>query len=683
MTVAYDLLPVVHRIRDAELGYPLRSLLLVVEEELAQLRADVDGLYDDWFIETCAEWVVPYIGALLGLPPLQPVPGIGGGRSLVANTIGYRRRTGTAPVLELVARDVTGWQARAVEYFALLATTQHLDHVRPTQARTADLRDGDGLAQIGTPFDAVARSADVRHIDVGRGKYNLPNIGVHLWRLVAYPVKGGHARAEDAARGRWRFDPAGRDRPLFRRPSGADADGGVGPDDVPAPLGRRTLHNILKEDPPDPDPPLAVVLPGSTEPVALVSADLSDWTRPDRDDVVAVDPALGRLTVGDGVRIAGTEHIAVDYAYGFPGDIGAGTHDRRATLEEALGGTPHVSWSVSVAADDPVPGRRVTTIGQALALWENRTDLTSGQLGVIAIADSATYHENLDVVLPPGDRLVIVAATVPTHDPARAVVTDVAALNAGVVLPHLVGDITVRRPQGQEEDATGELVLDGLSVQGCLRVEAEALAGLVVADCTFLGTGSSTDAGWVTSEDGWDLAVRMLRTVAAGVRLDKAQGFAVRDSILYADGPGAVVAIDAGSARADVTACTVLGETRVRILTASNTIFRECVQVSSRQEGCVRFSYLPFASLTPRRYRCQPDAAGSALVPVFTATEPVHPAFGQLAATCPEQITHGADDEGEMGAYHFLQQPRRSANLAAQLDRYLRFGLEAGFFFAT
>jgi len=73
-------------------------------------------MYDNWFIETCEDWVVPYIGALLGLPALQPVPGIGGGRSIVANTIGYRRRTGTAAVLELVARDVTGWQARAVEY---------------------------------------------------------------------------------------------------------------------------------------------------------------------------------------------------------------------------------------------------------------------------------------------------------------------------------------------------------------------------------------------------------------------------------------------------------------------------------------------------------------------------------------------------------------------------------------
>jgi hypothetical protein len=36
-----------------------------------------------------------------------------------------------------------------------------------------------------------------------------------------------------------------------------------------------------------------------------------------------------------------------------------------------------------------------------------------------------------------------------------------------------------------------------------------------------------------------------------------------------------------------------------------------------------------------------------------------------------------------MGAYHFLQQSLRLANLTSQLTAYMRFGLEAGVFFAT
>lgn len=677
---AYDLLPAVHRIRDAELDYPLRSLLEVVEEELTRLRADVDGLYDDWFVETCAEWVVPYIGALLGVPPLQPVPGNGGGRALVANTIGYRRRTGTAAVLELVARDVTGWPARAVEYFAMLLTTQHLDHVRIDQARTADLRDAGGLAAIGTPFDAVARGADVRHIDLGRGRYNLPNVGLHLWRLDAYPVRGGYARAVgDETLGRWTFDPAGRDRRLFRRAAPVAPDARVGPENVPAPLGRRALLRANGAAPAltGPEPVLAVRLDGQpVAPTRLIGADLRDWARPKSGAPVpvAVDPVLGRLTLPEDER---PRHVAVDYAYGYPGDVGAGPHDRRESFAAAVVDAPKINWLVVVTQDEDavIPGRRVSSIGTALQLWETRTDLRSGQVGVIAITDSATYEGSLDVVVPPGDRLVIVAATVPSLP--TDTVPDVGALAAVGVVPHIVGDIRVRSGSN-EPDTSAELVLDGLSIEGDVHLAPGELTGLVVADCTLVDDGRRP-GGWVRAGDDRHLAVRLLRSVAAGVCLDEAETVVLEGSILHA----AVMAVDAASARTDVTACTVFGTTRVRILEASNTIFCADVEVAQRQEGCVRFSYLPFASRTPRRYRCQPTSATSTVAPVFTDDHPIDPAFAQLAATCPEEISRGADDQSEMGAYNALQQPQRMANLTAQLDRYLRFGLEAGFFFAT
>ena len=62
----YNLLPAIYRIRDAnDGGQSLRALMAVLESEFTRLEQDIDGLYDDWFIETCAEWVVPYIGDLL------------------------------------------------------------------------------------------------------------------------------------------------------------------------------------------------------------------------------------------------------------------------------------------------------------------------------------------------------------------------------------------------------------------------------------------------------------------------------------------------------------------------------------------------------------------------------------------------------------------------------------------
>ena len=168
----YNLLPAIHRIRDAEQGEPLRQLLTLVTEQVGILEEDLEQLYDNQFIETCAPWVLPYIGDLIGYRPLHPTgldqvtP-----RAEVAHTIGYRRRKGTACVLEQLARDVTGivrdgnrWNARAVEFFQLLATTQFMNHVRLTNYYAPDLREWEPLERLGSAFETSAHTVDVRHV---------------------------------------------------------------------------------------------------------------------------------------------------------------------------------------------------------------------------------------------------------------------------------------------------------------------------------------------------------------------------------------------------------------------------------------------------------------------------------------------------------------------------------------
>src|SRR5215472_7082979 len=66
----YELLPAVYRLRDADKGYPLRALLQVISEQVNLVEADIARLYENWFIETCQDWVVPYIGELVGYTPL-------------------------------------------------------------------------------------------------------------------------------------------------------------------------------------------------------------------------------------------------------------------------------------------------------------------------------------------------------------------------------------------------------------------------------------------------------------------------------------------------------------------------------------------------------------------------------------------------------------------------------------
>ena len=100
--------------RDAEQGYPLRALLRVIAEQVNLVEDDIAQLYDNWFIETCEDWVVPYIGDLIGYgrcttrdgrarraaAPRTRATAILIPRREVANTIRYRRRKGTLALLE-------------------------------------------------------------------------------------------------------------------------------------------------------------------------------------------------------------------------------------------------------------------------------------------------------------------------------------------------------------------------------------------------------------------------------------------------------------------------------------------------------------------------------------------------------------------------------------------------------
>jgi len=214
----YNLLPAIYRQRDAELGKPLEALLGVIAEQVEVVEKNMDNLYEDWFIETCYPWVVPYIGDLLGARLLNE--GIGGGtldeRAYVGNTISYRRRKGTVSMLEELSANITGWQAKVVEFFQLLETTQNLNHLRLGNLRTPDIRNENSLELLDTPFDTIAHTGEVRHINSGRGYYNIPNIGIFLYRLNAFPVQD--APAYKVSDGCFKFNAIVLNEPLFNNP---------------------------------------------------------------------------------------------------------------------------------------------------------------------------------------------------------------------------------------------------------------------------------------------------------------------------------------------------------------------------------------------------------------------------------------------------------------------------------
>lgn len=291
----YQLLPAIYRNRDAAEGEPLRALMAILEREAVILEEDITRLYDNWFIETCDEWVVPYIGDLLGVAGLHPAAGAFSQRARVANTIPYRRRKGTASMLEQLARDVTGWPARVVEFFQVLSTTQHVNHVRPENLRTPDLRRTNPLELFGGPFEQAAHTVEVRRIAPGRGRYNIPNAGIFLWRLQAFPVV--RAPAISAGDGCYCFSQLGNDLHLFNVPKTEDAITHLAQEvNVPGPLRRRDLYDDLEAlrqaiaDGQDAasrylsDPPaLEIFVDGAADPVPaaeILIADLSDVPGP-------------------------------------------------------------------------------------------------------------------------------------------------------------------------------------------------------------------------------------------------------------------------------------------------------------------------------------------------------------------------------------------------------------------
>ena len=691
----FELLPAVHRVRDTAQNRPLEQLLAVLQVEVDLLRDDIEQLYDNWFIETCQDWVVPYIGDLLGVRGLVEIRGgTVSQRGLVSNTIAYRRRKGTAAVIEQLAYDVTGWPAKAVEFFELLGWTQNVNHVRLRHGGTADLRDGNLLELVDGPFDWTAHTADVRHVDRGRGRHNIPNLGVFLWRLGSYAITRSAARADVATAGRYTFHPLGFDAPLFNRPRTEESIEHLAEEvNVPGKLRRRALHAELQAGIPVDDDGVERFL-SPADPVFEVSVDadridtselaICDLTDPARlappGRKVAVDPELGRLALAPGAPVP--KEVRVSWSYGFPGDLGGGPYNRRESLAAVISKHETIDWQIGVV-EQPMQGLTETLMAQpngAIPTWAGLAK--TPKLALVAVMDSRTYDEHVTLSIPPGCTLVIAAATWDEEeDPVTGVKRRIVGhASARDCRPH-VKSVTVVGQAPTPTLAPGSLVLDGLLIEGDVTVGAGTLGSLRVAHCTIASAAGGNPAKLRVDAGNIGLTVDVERSICGPIDVDAtAHLLSVRDSIV--DG-GAGIAL-AGPAGV-VERSTVLGATNVRTLQASSTIFDGDVEVERRQTGCVRYSYLPRTSHVPRRYRCHPanDAEALRVVPSFTSINYGDPAYCQLASNCPDEIARGADDEGEMGAFNFVQTAHRLANLRAHLDEYLRFGLEAGTFFVT
>jgi hypothetical protein len=748
----YELLPAYYRIRDSREGEPLKALIAVIAREAGVMEADISRLYENWFIETCDEWVVPYIGDLLGVRGLHYIEdaSVFSRRAYVANTLGYRRRKGTAPVLEQLAYDTTGWRARVVEFFQLLETFQNVNHVRLHNVRTPDLRDTAQLELLDTAFDTSAHTADVRHISSGRGWHNIPNIGLFLWRLQSYPLMRATAcRVESEPAGCYTFNPLGYDSHLFNRPQTEREITHTAEEiNVPGLLRRRPLYDELearRQSLADGQTPVYTYFDGSSDPLGLeiiklgspdpekvkvkpeemLICNLEDWHLPPKKKIyqhiesdgtaidveqeikAAVDPLLGRLTLAEA---EGVESVLVSYAYGFSGDVGGGPYNRQESISNALTGT--VTWQAGVSKEiTSMTDNIFGNLREAVEEWNNQP---AGSIGVIAIMDNYTYEENLTgdylIDIPEGSQLLIAAADWPEKEVPGGLPGQKqrvkGQLNPVKRRPHLEGNLSVRGTAASTSHNGGTLVVDGLLINGKVSVLRGNLDRLRISHCTLV-PGLKGLGGLEVRRQNQRLKIDVTRSICGSIKLLPTLSKLLLDECIVDNGEGE--AISALNTPIQLQKCTVFGSIKAQEIEAGNCIFKGLVDIQRRQTGCIRFSYLPLESKTPRRFRCQPDLeiktriakAGETnelsgadekdienrvlewLAPAFTSTQYGHHAYAQLSRTCPALIGTGAEDGSEMGVFSHLKQPQRETNLRTALDEYLRLGLEAGIIYVT
>jgi hypothetical protein len=499
----WKLLPAVYRALDTDqfnvngpqsnTNGPLREMVNRIGVTTGAVRRSIDRLWDNQSIETCDDWVIPYIADLLDT---RLVMGLDASRQRldVANTISYRLRKGTLGVLEQIASDITGWDAKVVEFFRRLGRTRHgLDPPagpvsapgsQPDQLQLAegivgaltrtriggfaDLRNVYGAGKSRSAFDEFFHTADIRMGQGVFGWHAIAHLGVFVWRLLSLPVGPVTPVSVQGCPGWYTFDPTGRDVPLFaaRRGAGAFGDLWVSPSEgqLPTPISQQLLDADIKLGelglglyPVEPAPtdtmmPPAVMSVGVGGPPATIVPATS----------LTLRPARGRFYHSP----SPPQSVTANYSYGFPSLIGAGPYDRRGQV---------------VTVPTPAPVVIVTGGGTQLA----KAGAVPGA-GTVTINDSLTYTNTSS---PPGALDVTVTGTLTLQ--AGNNQRPLLRLDPDPAQPWLI--------HGASDDST--LVMDGLFISGNDIVLTGTFAAVTLTCCT-LDPGSAATPGVFANPGG-------------------------------------------------------------------------------------------------------------------------------------------------------------------------------------
>jgi len=685
------------RLRDADSGGLLAALARAVATELDVLERDVEQLYDSWFVETCDPWVLPYLAALLGVEELPPEPPqtIGsapaggspagsGHRAFVAHTVGYRRRKGTPAAIEQVARDATGWAARVVEPHHSLAVAANVAQV-PGRAATASLRPASRLdlahrAVEQGALDPLPRTPDIRRLGTGLTTAGLGRLVVCLFPDQVWPLEPAAPRPPSQDGEPWTVHPLGLDSPLFL-PSGRDPqDPEAG---LPVPLRPRKLLDLLRSaragTAPDALPRLTIRPPGGTEDFELPAKGIlvQGIETPSIGWQVTIDPVRGRLLAYQDGRPAAPERIWITCAVGATAEVGAGTYDRRDVHARALHDDPYhggqdTRYQIAVG-----PGGRCTvTLSRTLEDVQTRWSLdpeVRGGTTVVVLPLNDRYDGDVAVHVPAGARLVLVAA-----DWRDGIAGHYDAVGRRA---HIAGGLTITGDRGSS------VLLDGLVIEGGVKVGEGVLGSLTLSQCTVAGAVVLTGGG------NAGVAVRLVRTAIVPPRPAPTAVGPPPSAVDLGGVPGTLRLLDSSvdavthgaidAPGTDVTAdgSTVRGALSCRTLDASSCLLDGTITVRHRQAAGLRYCYAPPDPGRPlRRFHCVPASGlgSSGPVPLYVSLASGSPHYLALAPGCPVEIVRGGEGGSEMGVHHHLGRVLRREAAERLLADYVPVGHEFG-----
>jgi hypothetical protein len=588
-----------------------------------------------------------------------------------------------------------------------------MNHLRLWNHYAPDLRCWKAGLYIETGFDRTPHKVDVRRIELRRGRYNLPNIGIFLWSLRAYSVTSDQAAIGAASPECLRFSSLGMDIPLFHRAisQGQEITDAAQPFNVPDRLKRRVLCDDLRKGVGavyyGEGKSLALYLDGQLlnpyeiEVANLYGADGSWANMPAAGSPykAAVDPELGRIALPPAAAGATLPKITVSHYYGFNADLGSGEYARGDSflVEDQAFVFPFpdpANYSDLQGAIDFAISKLTLNGAVAVEITTSETYPQTGSLDLkIDVPSGRTVElraaDGKRPTLLLGNEISITGDASSTCALNGLLIAASAGMAPGAPTPVALVHVPGQRPDGSTNQ------LEALNLAHCTLVPGWS----VDTDGT---PNFPTEPALVVEPAG--LTVTAKRAVLGAIRAGEFVSLEAFDSIIDAtnatnvavaalDGIAGVGSLTLGSAQSkdpgDIpSGCTVVGKVHAVLLSlVSNSILWAALAASDtwttglisdrKQEGCVRFSFLPAGAKTPRRYECvEQTIAGPQ--PIFFALRYGRPRYMKLLSSTPDVVRRGTEDGGEMGAFHFVLAPLRESDLRVRMTEYLPVGLEFG-----